>query len=161
MLALIWSAVGTQEEPLIIGNCLPALRELEVRAAEDLNVWVGASVRLESLTICSRGVLHFEMEDLDRLLSGLQVFRYAYRRCCMVTHMLLWNLSHISKGIINHSVDTSTDICTGWAPERRYVAVETGMCRDHTCGTCIDCLRRKHLPMSDNAEWPFVGLFAH
>ena len=166
VLALDCSAVGSQEEPLVIGTSLPALRELEIRAAGDLHVWVGVSVSLESLILYSRGMLHFEMEDLDRLLSGLKVFEYAYKRCCMVTHMLLWNLSHIRKGTFNHDVATSvyidglTEYRTGWAPERRYVAVETGMCRYHICGTCmLDCLRRKHLPVSDNVEWPFVGLF--
>ncbi len=165
MLVLICSAIGSHEEPLVIGNALPALHELEIRVAEDLHVWVGARVSLEPLTLCSEGMLHFEIEDLNGLFSSLKVFRYAYKRCCMMTHMLLWNLRHISKGAFNHdvattvSVDALTEKRTGWAPGCRHVAVETGMCRDHTCGSCIDCLRRKHLPVSDNAEWPFVGLF--
>ncbi|BDA46586.1 hypothetical protein COCOBI_09-0380 [Coccomyxa sp. Obi] len=160
VLKLNCSAVGSKEVSLVIGMCLPALCELEIRAVEDLHLWVTPSVSLESVTVCSEGLLHFEMGDLNRFVSGLKRFRYAYSMCHMVTHMLLWNLSEVRKWDSVENIDGSTEMSEAMTSEYSGVVLETSGCRDRSCGACIDCARRKHLPVSDNAEWPFLGLFA-
>ena len=163
VLKLTCSAVGSQEEPLKIGESLPALRELEIRALDRLEgmyVWVGANLPLESLTLCSKDMLEFHVEDMNCLLSGLRRFRYAFGRCCMMTGGLIWHLRGIRNWTSVARADGLIDMHKAGALDYSGVALETSWCKDRACGTCIDCLRRKHLPVSDNTDWPFIGLFA-
>ena len=163
ILKLTCSAVGSQEEPLKIGESLPALRELEIRALDRLEgmyVWVGADLPLESLTLCSKDMLEFHVEDMNCLLSGLRRFRYAFGRCCMMTGGLIWHLRGIRNWTSVARADGLIDMHKAGALDYSGVALETSWCKDRACGTCIDCLRRKHLPVSDNTDWPFIGLFA-
>ena len=78
----------------------------------------------------------------------------------MMTYVLVRHLSEIRKWTRVAGLDGVTDMHEAGASEYNDVALESSACRDRACGTCIDCLRRKHLPMSDNVDWPFIGLFA-
>ena len=159
ILKLTCSAVGSQENSLKIGKSLSALRELDIRAVQDLYMWIGASLPLESLTLCSKGKLQCAWEDMILLLSGLRRFRYACDWPCMA-NLLAWYLREFMGWTSVARADGLTDMHKAGASEYSDVALESSVCKDRTCETCIDCLRRKHLPVSDNADWPFIGLFA-
>ena len=160
VLKLTCSAIGSHKEPLKIGKSLPALRELEIRALEGLYVWIGPSLLLESLILCSEDVLQFAWEDMNCLLSGLKRVMFPPDGICMATFLLAWHLKELMGWTSVAREDGLTDMRAPGATEYNDEALDPSSCKDRTFGSCIDCLRRKQLPVSDNVDWPFIGLFA-
>ena len=139
--------LGSEKDPFVLGDTLPRLETLEVTAKGKISLSFGTGVRLRVLSTLAGSALCLNFKDIAAFTKRLERFSYKFKRCSEKTRQCVEQLLHKTNPV---AFSTAKGSC----------GFEAEQCHEEcACGVCVDCTRRVYMPSSENAMFPFVGLF--